>query len=409
MTERPAEVREQARRGNGDVAPNDLARTLETFPRDADLVGETLSELDPEQRSAAVATVAERLADEDPAVRRGAAVALRVCFETAPDADSAVANDLARVLADDDHVVRKQAGTALRNLARQDPETGREAVDHLPELFDPGSPDLLAVGLDAAAAIAEGESDAVVPLLGPLLDTLEALADREPERTEVRGAGPELPPAARERDRQSAIERDRQRRRIVSIVGATLAARPETASSVRPALSDVLRNEEVGRDRAVLAEALGRAAESDPAAVAPLVDDFAVLLDDSESGVVGSAARALGLLADTHGRRVADATETHVGALADLLNGEGTSVRVASAALLAYVAEHRPATVEPVADSLIAALDDANPDVRASAAFALGVGGIRRSLSDLRDVAETDPDERVRTTASTAIDRLESE
>lgn len=409
MSDRPAKLRELARRDDADVAPSAPAETLDAYPDETDVIGEALRAFGTERRSVAVTAVADRLTAGDPAVRRGAASALAVCFESCPDVEPGVVAELGRALADDGHVVRKEAGRALRNIARRNPAAVRNAVDQLPDLFEPDSPDLLAVGLDAATAIVEADPGAGVPLLDPLLETLEALADRELDQTEDRGGETTLPPAVREHQRQCAIERDRQRKQIVSLVGTTIATRPAAAASVRPALRGALRHEGVSVDRAVLAEALGRAAESDPDAVAPVIGDLAALLGCRDVRVAGNAAWTLGVLADAHGRRVADATEAHVDALVDLLDADSPDARVASATLLAYVSEHRTDAVDRAADSLAAALNDENPDVRASAALALGFGGYRRSLSDLRALAENDLDDRVRVTASTAIERIEKD
>ncbi|MFC7196873.1 HEAT repeat domain-containing protein [Halosimplex aquaticum] len=77
--------------------------------------------------------------------------------------------------------------------------------------------------------------------------------------------------------------------------------------------------------------------------------------------------------------------------------------------MLAYVAEHRPDAVAPVTASLATALNDSNPDVRASAVLALGEAGDESVLAELRAVTEDDPDERVRATARTVVDRIESD
>ncbi|WP_415379419.1 HEAT repeat domain-containing protein [Halosimplex sp. TS25] len=401
MTERPEQLRDRA-----TVAPEAVAGSLEAFPREAGVVGETLRSFEGERRSAAVAAVAARLTDDDVIVRRGAALALRTCFEVHPETDPAVATELARSLADDDHVVRKHAGTALRDVAVQDPETADAAVDSLPELLDPASPDLLSVGLDIAAVVAESDPDAAVPLVPPLLDALDALADSAAGQSGGSDDVTARSPAAREFRRRQATELGRQRDRIVGVVNETLGARPEAVSSVRPALVDALRSESVGVARATLAETLGQVAESDPAAAAGTTDDLAALLDDADAAVATSAAWALGILADTHGQRVADAVAADVDALAALLDAEAPGARVASATLLAYVAENRPDAVDPAIDSLVAALDDANPDVRASAVLALGDAGTERALADLRTVATDDPDERVQTTAQTVLGRI---
>ncbi|MFC7196875.1 HEAT repeat domain-containing protein [Halosimplex aquaticum] len=84
-----------------------------------------------------MAAVADRLTDADVVVRRGAALALRTCFEARPEAGTGVAPELAQALTDEDHVVRKHAGTALRDLALHDPETADAAVDSLPSCSIP--------------------------------------------------------------------------------------------------------------------------------------------------------------------------------------------------------------------------------------------------------------------------------
>ncbi|WP_459191510.1 HEAT repeat domain-containing protein [Halosimplex sp. J119] len=400
MAEQPDVIRKRA-----DVDPEAIARSLDAYPQEADAVGEALRSLDAERRHAAAATVADRLTAGDVAIRRAAALALSVCFETHPESDAAP--ELARALEDSDHVVRKHAGTALRAIAHQDPRDAVVAVQFLPALFDPESPDLLHAGLDIASDVAEVDPDAAAPLLDPLLDTLRGLADQDARPSEIPATGAAPPPAVREYQQQSATQLDRHRAQAVAVVERLLASRPDALAAVDASLSDLLRRETLGATRATLAKTLGQVAESEPETVASAIDDLASLLADEDPVVAASAAWALGMIADPHGRRVADAVQSDTDALAALLTVDPHGARIASATLLAYVAEHRPDALDPATDPLVAALDDEHPDVRASAALALGHAGRTDALAALRDATD-DPDEQVRATARQALDRIES-
>lgn len=161
-------------------------------------------------------------------------------------------------------------------------------------------------------------------------------------------------------------------------------------------------------DRARLAETVGQVAESDPDAVATVIEPLGDLLADPDPDVAASAAWALGVLAGSFGEQVADATDGRVDALVELLEIESPGARVASAGLLAYVGEYRPTAVSGATGALVASLDDDAPEVRASAALALGFSGDERVVPDLLDPVENDPDERVRTTAKVAVERIET-
>lgn len=409
MTLRPETLHRRADRDPADVTAAAPAGTLEAFPREAAVVGETLRALDGERRADAAAAVAEHLSHEDVDVRRGAALALRNCFETHPVAGLETASELAAALAQDDHVVRKHAGTALRDVALERPQAAVTAADSLPHLLDPDGPDLLSVGLDTAAVVAETDPDAAVALLDPLLETTRGLADRAVDASPVDGVETEAPRAVQEFRSQYETETGRQRGRAVTVVTTVLTERPGAAASVRDGLRGALRHRGLGIDRAAVAEAIGQVAESDPAAATPVVDDLAACLDDRDRTVAASAAWALGILAEARGQRVVDATEDCVHALAALLEADASGARIAGATLLSYVAEYRPAAASAVTDSLVTALDDEESDVRASAALALGHAGTRHVVPALRDLAAADPREQVRAIASASVERIEAD
>ena len=101
-------------------------------------------------------------------------------------------------------------------------------------------------------------------------------------------------------------------------------------------------------------------------------------------------------------RLVADAAER-------LATDPHPRVRYHAAFALTEYAMDRPELVRPRADVLSAALRDEAALVRKEAAATLGFVGATDAVPALRDLAETDPDERVREAAADARESLESE
>jgi len=405
MTSDPERLRERVRETPAEAIPAEFARAVWSSPRDADVVGEVLAALAEEGPfPGATEAVAGCLEADDVSVRRGGALALRVCTDAAPAVEATVSTALAGALTDGDHVVRRHALVALANAARARPRAAVECVDRLSGALDPDSLDLLSSGLEVATVAAETDPEAAVRLLGPLFDVLSGLAGRDPGETTALPGG--ASGGARDRYRNEVTELRRQRGRTVNVIATVLLGQPTAVAEVRDALTEALGCASLGPHRGSLAEVVGHVAETDPGAVEPMVDPLAGLLDEQDHEVVASAAWALGVLAEPFGERVADAAADHTGPLVDLLKTDDRRARVASAGLLAYVGEFRPEAARPAVDALVEMLNGGEPRERATAALALGHVGTDEALPALRSATD-DADDTVRSTAERAISRIE--
>lgn len=410
MATDPDRLRERAETAPDSVDPKAPARTLEAAPSEAVTVGETLAALGESGSGVeAVIAVMGLLDATDAGVRSSAALALAVAVERRPDVvpeAGGLVEALCPLIEDDYHVARKHAGRALLAVARERPTAAVAAVDRVPELLDPQRPSLLEPGLGLAETAVETDPDAAADLLAPLLDALVGTRDAREEGAPVPGPDGDttaLHGAHDDRERAGMAAMRRQIR-LAGVVRDLLVVRPDLVGQSLERLLAALESVGSGSVRVPLVEALGRAAESHPDAVAPAAGTLAGLLDD-DPGVAANAAWALGILAEGRPREVADAAAEHVDGLATLLDDDDPGVRTASAALTAYIGEYHPDAVATATEALVERLDDEDTSVRASAALALGYSGddVREPL---RECADSDPDESVQATARTALERL---
>jgi hypothetical protein len=256
-------------------------------------------------------------------------------------------------------------------------------------------------GVEVCETLAEADIDAVRPFLdeiGSLLtednvaimlraiEVLKTVAEDEPTAIE-----PVLP------DLVSIIDSDLAGVQLegVAVLGMLVVDRPDLCSPYAHRLTGALRatelepetnfggvvddrvtrrtieeHEREERQRRIsarqrLINVVVAIAEAEPRAMVEEVDELVALLDD-DPNVTGGAIDAL-----------------------------------------CAVAEVEPDAVAPVSDRLVACLDHDSEAVRAHAIRALGHAGDDAAASDLRAVAETDPNEDVRSIAAETADFLE--
>ena len=407
MTDTVARLREQAASDTDAVEPAAPARALESAPDEADAVGEVLATLAEAGHDGAVAAVVDLLDHEEASVRAGAASALGRYLDAGGTAEEATLAALAERFDDDYSVTRRYAGTAYLAVARDRPAAVGHAVDHLPGLLDPENPTVREVGADLVEAYVETDpgADDATTLLSAVAETLGEMPDIAGGVVPDDGTGVGSGGPAHDQAEQYAGRSQRQRNRLGMLAGDLLAARPAAAADSLGSVLATLDTVEAGGVRAPLVEGLGRAAETDPEGVAPAIETLGRFLDDDDPAVAARTAWTLGILAETHGPRVADAATDHLESLEALLSGEEFA-RVASAGLLAYVCEHRPEAAEAVTGGLVDLLADDAPRARAAAAHALGYAGADNARPALRAVADDDPDEDVSAVAAAAIERI---
>jgi len=116
-------------------------------------------------------------------------------------------------------------------------------------------------------------------------------------------------------------------------------------------------------------------------------------------------ANATGLLADLADEYPTEIKSTVPQAI-ELLQDKNERIRYNASSILARVADEHPQEVEPATDQLLAALDDEKADTRFNACWALNYIGSEEALEKLTDVAETDPEDNVRTVALQCINAI---
>lgn len=89
-----------------------------------------------------------------------------------------------------------------------------------------------------------------------------------------------------------------------------------------------------------------------------------------------------------------------------LLDDDAVPVRVAALEIVVHIAKNDSAVVEPEIDVLLERLDEDIAPIRLWAVKALGAVGTVEVIGELREIADTDPDEEVANCAATAIDTI---
>ena len=321
-----------------------------------------------------------------------------------------------------------------------EPESVLKAVNVIEE----GDEKDLRIELVRIRRVAEQHPDACEPAVPILVDKLSS-ADIE-EQAEILGVFRELAFEAPELV-QPAIEvlggflntetDDQLRKSAILVIIRVTVNEPSSVTDLIPKL-EVLLKDTTGETNSILL-ILIRIAKVHPEAVLPIIPNLIEYVNDASHAYrVGAVAvlghiskaypnvaieviptahellsadnnrlraNAAGLLADLAGE-YPEKVRPAVPDAIDLLSDEDSQVRYNATSILARVADHDPEAVELGTEALIDALTEEQPAARENACWALGYLRATTAKEKLATIAESDPNERVRKTASWALDKL---
>ncbi|MFU8868942.1 HEAT repeat domain-containing protein [Natronococcus sp.] len=359
---------------------------------------------DPE--GVALEDAVELLVLGDPETRRLAMACLEDTLEARPGASAAAVTAFERLLEDDDPHVRRRAalsaGAAIEN--------GAEPFAPLVPTLEPIAADPAEPGRDAAvralSALALECPDAMTDAVDPLLDACHArivsdTASHETDRPRDDGAPSAVGP---ERDRRTAT-------RVQATAALTrIAAERPGAAVDRVERVAALLEDDHHLVRAGACEVLESLAEWDPAAVEPFVPALVDRLEsDTDHPVPWRAADALNAVGEEYPVRVGEELRDALRKLAAFLDRRDPGIRGIGVGLLAYVAQADPEAVEDTVPRVRELLEDDHAPVRANAALTLGLADREEAVDALESLAADDPDGAVRDAAARALERIESE
>ncbi|WP_049923489.1 HEAT repeat domain-containing protein [Halopiger djelfimassiliensis] len=180
---------------------------------------------------------------------------------------------------------------------------------------------------------------------------------------------------------------------------------PGAIEPAAPVLADALAANPEANGVTVLA-ALGRLARSDASLPSlAFVDRTVSLVDHDDDSLRNAAIACLGDVASQAPSAVVPACPR----LATALENEEPNTRATAAVTLARIADgadSSAAAVDPAREQLLELLEDDHAHVRANACLALGHGTVGSARERLATLANEDPDPNVRTRAAWAVDRL---
>lgn len=325
---------------------------------------------------------------------------------------------LVDLLGDEYVPVQHDTLTALADIAEAHPENEdiRTAVPRLKSLLTNEYVHVREGAVKITAAVASVDPEAVVHLAPALLAIVErystetinelgtaAAESFEADRTVMTDDGESRRAAG---ELQDEMQRSRLRTEVIRETAAEALIPiaeedPASIAAAAPRLFDVLQYDPIVVTRTAVLAVLRAIADTRPTAIVDGVDVLTdPLCEDEFPTLQGAAARTLAVTADMHPKTVADIVAPDVEYVADLLAVSDVAVRGAAAALLAYVAEHRPDEVRRVRPALTEALDDEHPSVRGSAVWALQFVDDETTRTALREIVEDDPDPAIRELAS---------
>lgn len=276
-----------------------------------------------------------------------------------PTEESSESETLAVSLTAPDPTERQEAARTIEARAAADPAAAVQFIDELVLLLDDESLAVTRTAVEALVPITEARPG----ILRDDLDSLVPLVTAGPADVAV--------PAAQVLGTVAVDSPDAVAAHVEDLCGWLVAEELPAVDDELPdsiehaATREAIRNtvteerERLRYVRETTANVVVAASEADPTCLAGTVDTLGGLLDDPNPVVVGAAVDALGLLAEVD----ADA-------------------------------------VAPVRDSLYPCLDHDAPTVRARTVRTLGLAGDVESLSRLRELADSDPDEDVRELAA---------
>ncbi|ELZ13236.1 pyrrolo-quinoline quinone [Haloterrigena salina JCM 13891] len=346
------------------------------------------------EAEAVVEALRELLVDPTSAVRVAALDALETTLAADADVEPTPTDVVLESLSDDDRSAAVAA--ALGDVAQRNSEPVAAAVPSLLERFAPGEADAPALLRALTTAVAADGGDAGT-VTGALVDRLDADGDRRAtagELARLAATAPDDAAAGRDRLADLLAERaggagrsgdgepdDEAIRGYAALALGTLAV---TGRDDGSALESEL---EAVDDRLLDAASLAAGGET-PTHTDGINTQLSGMGDrlDAEPWVAGLAVLALAVLADES----ATLRPTGIEKIAGGLGADSPVVRVTAGRILEMMADDDPAGFADAVPALLAALEDPDADVRATAAGALAACAQSDDESPLED-ADRDP------------------
>ncbi|UTF52455.1 HEAT repeat domain-containing protein [Natronosalvus rutilus] len=349
--------------------------------------------------------LADLLVSKSREARRTAFEAYQALVSDRPSVADDVGARLETHLTDDAADVRERA--ALTTAAFADEHSG--VVDGL-------VPALRSIGIDPAEPGREAAIVAIAKLahvrpasITPAVDALVAICDdpvSTPASARDEGGGPGKSDAA------AALQPERERRdqaRLHAIAALTLLAADDPAAvrSAAPSIASLLEDDH-HLIRAGACEVLEDLATAYPASVEPFTPELAErAATDTKHPVPWRAADALVALDAERAECVGEAVAPFASDLSRFLESSDADRRRAGVALVADAALARPESLESMRPTLRDLLSDDDAFVRMNAVIGLGAAGTDSDRATVADLADSDPDERVRETAIRVCGRFD--
>lgn len=377
-----------------------------------------MSSKDRRERAEAVRTVVESnpeavdvdeltdlLVSESREARRAAFEAYQALASDRPSVADDVGDRLETHLTDDAADVRERAALTTAAFA-----------DENPGVVDGLVPALRSIGIDPAEPGREAAIVAIAKLahvrlasITPAVDALVAICDDpvstpSSARDDLGGPG--------KSDAAAALQPERKRRdqaRLHAIAALTLLAADDPAAvrSAAPSIASLLEDDH-HLIRAGACEVLEDLATVYPASVEPFAPELAErAATDTKHPVPWRAADALVALDADRPECVGEAVAPFASDLSRFLESADADRRRAGVALVADAALARPESIESMRPTLRDLLSDDDASVRMNAVIALGAAGTESDRSTVADLADSDPDERVRETATRVCGRFD--
>lgn len=364
---------------------------------------------DPEQ--VPIAEVVELLVLGDPETRRIAMACLEETIDARSEKPAAAPAAFERLLDDDDPYVRRRAALSAGAAIRKDAESFETLVPALRTIgSDPGEPGRDAA-IQALAALAIERPGSATNAVEPLLDVCHArVVPTGPPRDEPGPSRDDGYPDGDDAGAAVGPERDRREStRVQATAGLTriAAERPEAVVDRAERIAALLEDEH-HLVRAGTCEVLESLAEAYPAEVEPFVPALVDrLASDTEHPIPWRAADALNAVGDEYPIRVGEELRGVLDTIEKFLERRDPGIRGVGVGLLAYAVQADAGAVDELIPRVRALLEDDHAPVRANAALTLGLAGREKARDDLESLAADDPEPSVRDAAIRALELLD--
>lgn len=350
---------------------------------------------------AAVESIREGLSSDDPETRRET---IRSLFEGREEWTGLepLIPDLIETL-EDDSFVRESAAKAIGRIGTLSPDQAEALATRL----DGGERATRYYAVDALHGVAENDPGAIEPAISALVEFLAVRDGLEGQTPDSWLAGGPV----EEHDSPTTMRSHGMRRlRAVEALGRVAETDPDSLADEADGLVGIAGRPDHPEVRTDVLAILATVAEARPEPFKGEIEPIAAILDGgdgegagADASVRANAAFLLAILAEDRSTAVADAAASRGDAIAAMLDSVDDVATNAAIGLCAYVAEERPGTVEPMADSVLALLDHDLKSVRGNAVWTLAPLDGEGIDDRLAAVAEDDPSEEIRDHAAAVL------